>query len=71
MLAFPFGRDPWISLAIRNEWNSNGVGRGSPAGQLESVVDIMDVDQPVSDLCKLAEYPVHLVGRGLKLGVRE
>jgi len=52
-------------------WASEGARRVSVAGHLEEVVDIMGVDQPVSDSVKLTEDPVYLVGRNLKIAPTE
>lgn len=48
-------------------WTSQGTRRASLSGQSERMVDIMGVDQPVSDSLELTEYPIYLVGRDLKI----
>jgi hypothetical protein len=48
-------------------WTSEGARRVSLSGQLEGLVDLMGADQPASDSLELTEYPIYLVGRGLKI----
>ena len=50
-------------------WTETGSRSATVAGQLETIVDLMGADRPVSGAIELTEDPLYLVGRELKVEV--